>query len=329
MKTIKIHEPSFWVSSKQLAFERYSSATRYLNWVNSLRDEFGKTSLSVTLQTLLREVGYSHLYINANTTFNFLYYSNQLNLGWYKYAMNAGKGVTLQIADKIIETVGNFEPADYHAVSSQYALSGFYTSLILRDRPTQLFFADVPLDFINSYGQEDMISELMLLFYQLLVKGTGTKDEAHGAYYHITQQLNWEEYRKYIIVEGYNSEYIWKEVLFKNRVRRATYLFLPVLNIYHQIFHGSQAGYEKSVYDALLKWKEHWTLKYLDENQEEWDLSTDPEGYLALPIAAACAYAYDRGMKLQTVESDYIPKWMIEGRFEGFELLVKENRYDY
>lgn len=319
---IDLHEPTYW-QPKEYVKEYNQNQAKDFSWILRLRDSFGTFSLSGTLNEYLRKLGYSQLYSSPDYIFNYLYYSNQLSLAWYNYAMNAGKAVTLQIADKTIETIGKFEPADYHAVSSQYALSGFYTSLILRDRSTQLFFADVPLDFINSFGQEDMISEVMLLFYQLLVKGTGTKDEAQGAYYHITQQLNWEEYHKYIIIESYNSEYIWKEVLFKNRIRKATYIFLPVLNIYHQILHGSQAGYEKAVYDALLKWKEHWTLKYLDENQEEWDLSTDPEGYLALPITAACAYAYDRGMKLETVESDYIPKWMIEGRFEDFELLVK------
>lgn len=62
--------------------------------------------------------------------------------------------------------------------------------------------------------------------------------------------------------------------------------------------------------------------KYV-ENGQEFDHSTISSGYLALEIVAACAYAYDRGMKLNTVESDYIPKWMIEGNFDKFELLVK------
>jgi hypothetical protein len=324
MKRIEIHEPSSWLSNKDWVMSYVpQNVIEKLEVIYLLRDNVSKVNFWSIKGEISRTLGYAYLYNTTNYTFNYLYYSNQLNKAWYKYAMNAGKPVTIQIADKTIETVGKFEEGDYHGVSSHYALSGFYTSIILRDKPNQLFFADVPLDFINSYGQEDMISETMLLFYQLLAKGTGTKDEAHGAYYHISQHLNWEHYRQYIIIEGYNSEYIWKEVLFKNRVRKATYIFLPVLNIYHQILHGSQVGYEKAVYDALLKWKEHWTLKYLDENQEEWDLSTDPEGYIALPIIAACAYAYDRGMKLGTVESDYIPRWMIEERFEDFELLVK------
>lgn len=325
MKIVKSHNHSYQtIDNQNEVKEVYSKyALEFERVVLKIRDNFIGCNISYINSNLIRSIGYSNKYSTTNNTYNNLYYSNQLNLAWYKYAMNEDKPITIHIADKTIETIGKFEAGDYFAVSSHFTLAGFYTSIILRDTPTQLFFSDISLDFIDTFGQEDNISETMVMFYQLLVKGIGTKDEAQGAYYHITQNLNWEEYRQYIKIEGYKSEYIWKEVLFKNRVRTATSIFLPVLNIYHQIFHQNQSGYEQAVYEALLKWKEHWTLKYLDENQEEWDLSTEPEGYIALPIIAACAYAYDRGMKLETVESDYLPKWMIEGKFDNFELLIQ------
>lgn len=111
--------------------------------------------------------------------------------------------------------------------------------------------------------------------------------------------------------------------LFDLRKPKVEHTHVPVLRIYHAIFHKDQAQYETAVIAALEQWKAYFSIGEYELHGQEFDHSTDGEGFIALPIIAACAYAYDQGMKLETVESDYIPKWMIEGNFEGLELLVK------
>lgn len=40
---------------------------------------------------------------------------------------------------------------------------------------------------------------------------------------------------------------------------------------------------------------------------------SEPKYWVYFPLIAACAYAHDQGIAI-TVESDYLPKWLIEGR---------------
>ncbi|WP_461085411.1 immunity 49 family protein [Spirosoma flavus] len=235
--------------------------------------------------------------------------------------LNPGKPVQFQIADKIINTIGEFKNSE---IGSGYVIQGIYAAQILRDQQALDLYSYIPVSFTEQANQEDLIWEIMLHFLQTIIQHKGTKDEAAGAFHHISRLLDWDEYKKYIKVEGYNSVQIWKDV-FAMRKPIAEYLLLPTINIYHYILYQNQAGFEQAVYKALVKWKEYYTLKYTDDQGNEQDHSTQPQGFLALPIAATCAYAFDKGMKLETVQSDYIPNWMIEGRFDEFELLVKGN----
>lgn len=93
-----------------------------------------------------------------------------------------------------------------------------------------------------------------------------------------------------------------------------------MINIYYQIWENNQPGFEDSVRIALEKWKTYYTRVWVDENKEEQDRSLWGQGFLSLPITAACAYAYDRGLRLTSIESSYIPQWLIEGDFDGLSL---------
>lgn len=77
-------------------------------------------------------------------------------------------------------------------------IEGITTALVLRGKKAPDFYAQIPLSFTMQANQEDLIWESMLLFYQVLIKGTGNEHEAHGAYYEITKLLDWEEYKRTI-----------------------------------------------------------------------------------------------------------------------------------
>lgn len=282
------------------------------------KENFEKWNLSGIASSISSNIGYvSFKIVPVNYLYNYLYYYNQLQYALFMSGMNEGKKVQFQIADRAIETVGKSMNLSSYGVKT-----GIETSKILRDKQKLDFFSSVPVEVTEKGNQEDLVGEILMLFYQILIKGNGTKNEAIATYHHLEKQLDWNEYVKYVIQEGFNDEYVWKQI-HKYRSWEISHKYLPVVNIYHHILNNNQLGFEDAVCEALLKWKEYYLMKYTDENQEERDHSTEPSGFLALPVIAACAYAYDRGMQLQTVESDYLCDWMIEGRFEGFELLVK------
>lgn len=319
-RIIERHEPNFLSSKEEMWQDKAERIVQYLQRLQEYKNKFEEISWpSVTFNFSYYLGDSSYCGINENYLYNYLYYYNQLQYARFVYGMNDGKKIRLQIADREIETVGKFKNS---YIGTYFIRNGIMAASILRDKEKLAFYADIPLDFPAQTGQEDLIYETMLMFYQVLIKGNGTENEAIASQHHIKKQLDWGYYIKYVVQEGFNDEYVWRQ-LHKYRSQEAIYQFLPVLEIYHHILNQNQVGFENAVYEALLKWKEYYLMRYIDENQEDRDHSTRPEGFLALPIIAACAYAYDRGMKLETVESDYLCQWMIEGKFDNFELLIQ------
>jgi|GEM_PF-7121427 len=94
-------------------------------------------------------------------------------------------------------------------------------------------------------------------------------------------------------------------------------LFLPLVDIYLAAFLEQEDIFNQTLYDALVKHKAYYES---EENGES--RSSLPQGWVSLPLTAACAIAHDRGMKRE-VESDYIPEWLVKGEFEGLPLIVE------
>ena len=318
---IEIHENSYWKQDKDRILEFIPSEWEYnLGRIKKLRNTYAPNyNLGAYADNILMGSFYLSYLKYDNQIYNLLYYYSQLNYANFLIRLNAGKPVQFTIADRQIETIGEFKNSE---IGSGYVIAGICAARILRNQSFLDFYADIPVTLTEQQNQEDIIGETMMYFYQTLIKGEADKDAAAVAHYHINSFLDWEEYKKYIKAEGFNSESVWK-IVFDSRKQTTGYFLFPLLEIYHYILHQDHAGYEKAVYEALVKWKAFYTRPKYVENGQEFDYSTSPSGYLAIEIAAACAYAYDRGMKLETVESDYIPKWMIEGKFDNFELLVK------
>lgn len=317
---IERHKNSYWQDVNRTLEIILGQFKHNLNTITIIKNTYAPNyNLGGFASTIL--MGSCNLnYLNYdNETYNLLYYFSQLNYANFLIRSHEGKTVQFTIANKEIETIGKFNNSE---IGAGYVITGIAAARILRNNSILDFYADIPVTFTEHQNQEDIIWETMMYFYQTLIKDGVDINAAASTYHHINSFLNWDEYKKYIKVEGYNSLHIWKDVFEMRKVTVEAFL-LPVLQIYHYILHHDLSGYEKAVYEALIKWKDYYTMPKYVENGQEFDHSTISSGYLALEIVAACAYAYDRGMKLNTVESDYIPKWMIEGNFDKFELLVK------
>jgi hypothetical protein len=237
--------------------------------------------------------------------------------------MNDGKPIKLHIADKIVETTGKFNQT--RSIGAIGVANSIRLAFILRDKEALAFYATIPFEFVEREAQHHFIYEIPMALFQTLIKGIGNEHEAHGAYFEYRKQLDWNEFKQYVTrTNDFLSIDIWHSIIFPSLKIQGELLVLPELAIYHSILHNDQDAFEEAVYDALTKWKEYFTMRYVDSSGEEQDHSLLSGGYWAIPIIAACAFAYDRGMKLKNVSSDYLCDWMIEGRFEGFELLIKD-----
>ena len=325
MKNIKSHYQSDSDYQKNIFDPIYNERIKEqgYNKIRTLRDNFENVNQDSLVQSTsyhLRITGYSKM---ENDAYNYLYYSNQLNKAWFEYNMNEGKSIKLTIVNKIVETTGKFNHV--HSIGAGGVAAAILFATILRDRNSLDFYANIPFEFTEKAPQHHLLYEIRMALFQTLIKRIGNEHEAHGAYYEYNKLMNWDEFKKYINhVDDFLTESVWHDHIFEGTQRLGKYIFLPELAIYHSILHKDQESFEEAVYDALTKWKEYYTMKYTDSNGEEKDHSLLAEGYWAIPIIAACAFAYDRGMKLKNVESDYLCDWMIEGRFEGFELLIKD-----
>jgi hypothetical protein len=243
-----------------------------------------------------------------------------LSRAFFKYSLNDEKKVCLQIANKTKEMIGKFEQND-NQTGAMNVVRGIELALILRDSDSLGFYPIIPFEFTEQASHDDIIVEIILGFFQLLLANKGKDATVPTVIVEVRKHLEWSEYGKYVRRTDFLNDSMWQYLL-GHRKEKAEFLYIPLLKIYHYIIMGNQKEFEKCVYDALQQWQIYYTKKYIEQG-EEFDRSFEPEGYWCIPVIAACAYAYDRGMKLQTVESDYLCDWMIEGRFDGFDLMIK------
>jgi hypothetical protein len=79
----------------------------------------------------------------------------------------------------------------------------------------------------------------------------------------------------------------------------------PQIGLWKAILHNDNSAAVTSLTFSLECHKKFWGT---EKNRQ------DKNGWISLPLLAACAYAYDHGMDLN-VESDYIPRWIVTGDF--------------
>lgn len=305
------------VKGKEMYWKRFVENESFI-WFQDLL--LNKISLRGVWLRFKQAFGYTGHYSTDNYTYNYLYYCNQLSKAFFQYSLADGQPVSIQIADKTIETIGKFSPND-NETGAMNVVRGVELALILRDKEALNFYPTIPFEFTEKAQHDDIIAEIMLIFFKMLAQNTADVSAAATTFQQVQAHNQWEEYKKYVRYTPFLNDSMWR-YLFGHRQEKVGFLYLPLLKIYFFILESKQPEFEESVYEALQLWQQYYTKKYTEQG-EEFDRSFEPEGYWCIPVIAACAFAYDRGLKLKNLQSDYLCDWMIEGRFEDFELLVK------
>jgi hypothetical protein len=83
-------------------------------------------------------------------------------------------------------------------------------------------------------------------------------------------------------------------------------IVLPEMELISCILEGNVEHFNESLTDALNCHKRHWSS---DEQ-----MSGDPRGFIAIGLLGIACFAYDAGFPIE-VESDYIPKCILERQF--------------
>jgi hypothetical protein len=229
----------------------------------------------------------------------------------YLYQHNDGKEIELSIGKHHYKVMGKATEDDwFFAWTICYQI---YVAQILRSKDNLTFYSNMPTatlweeyDWVNHLDnrREGLTNIKMLQVFQHLIKGTLTLETIAVT-------------KAFILAEMQTKDPDIDQKLY------AKYIQIPLLDIYEQILQNNQDGYENAVYQALLLWKERYTMRYIDANREEQDAKNHSIGYWAIPIIAACAYAYDKGMSISNIETGYISEWMIKGDFSQMKLMVE------
>lgn len=87
-------------------------------------------------------------------------------------------------------------------------------------------------------------------------------------------------------------------------------LLIPFYRCLESVLDNNQTLFDERLYDSLQKHKD-WTMVKLrsPKNSLYTPNYNEPEGFVSIPLLAACSIAYDNGMSIN-VESDYIPEWL-------------------
>ncbi len=80
----------------------------------------------------------------------------------------------------------------------------------------------------------------------------------------------------------------------------------PELDLYGYFFSDKQEEYQQHLAESILNHKRYWTTDERDH---------DREGWISLPLTAACAIAYDNKGYSPEVDSPYVPLWLVKREF--------------
>jgi hypothetical protein len=92
----------------------------------------------------------------------------------------------------------------------------------------------------------------------------------------------------------------------KDRFIYTSKILFPQLPLYRCILSNLEDEFNEKLLEAVLYHKEFWGSKKLEE---------DSEGWISLPMIAACVVAHDNKDFNITVETDYIPMWLVKKEF--------------
>jgi hypothetical protein len=186
------------------------------------------------------------------------------------------------------------DPFDTEKVRANIAVrfdtwvDGVYLSMILRDNAAMEVYRAVPYEPLHN--RMGAIMDEFNGIHQRFLVAIGVDDEVAGQAIsaliaHVKGK--WEEY----------------DALDKPWVEWIT---LPYLEMWQAFLSGDETTFNSALKVQQKGWKKAYSV---DRNS-----SIEIHGYYCMPALAACALAFDRGMKI-TVKSDYLPVFLIKGEY--------------
>lgn len=197
----------------------------------------------------------------------------------FTFVMRVGETFSIPVDGDTFELTGASK-TDY--IDTDTWQTAFYSAIILRDR-----------EAISSLNEVDET-----LFFKANLKC----DEFDIALVRLLQNLFVPNVDIAMLLETA----LKADDIDRGRLPYANKILLPLLPIYRCIFTAEAEGdYNDAMRDAVKKHKAFWKK----DNYET-------EGWIALPLIAAAAFAYDyKGYQLD-FETDYIPNWLVKGEFD-------------
>ena len=269
----------------------------YWDWlikdIPILQKNARKLSVSAIFDANFRGISYCEwLKKDKSITYQFLFYANQLGIANYKMACEwpgTEQEIEVQFGNKTVKTMQKFT---HNYVGTITWVMCIYTAIILRDKIAIAFLKTISTLFMeHDYTKADSFDVQYTNFIKSLFKDIEKREGA------------WAECIYQIENEGYVA---------LSRKEYVKHLHHPELLVYEAIFKEDNELLNERLVHALQMHRQF----YSDPEREG-----DPWGWISYALISACSIAYDKGMSIE-VESDYLPKWMIENDFKDIALIV-------
>lgn len=198
----------------------------------------------------------------------------------FAFASRPGKPVAVDLGDHRFEVIGQTSNA---YVDTDTWLNAYFGAVIARDNAGIRTLCAVPESI---HAQANLRPDTFDMAFVRALKGLYNPEVNIGQ----------------LLVDAMEASD--PDKLHRDRRDYATHVLYPQLPLYRCILSSDQAEFNEKLEQAVLEHKEFWGSK---------DRQYSPEGWISLPLIAACATAFDTKQFAMTFETDYIPDWLAKG----------------
>lgn len=219
--------------------------------------------------------------LDKEKTMEYLGHARDCGVGNFMYATYIGQEFSVVIDNKEINLVGGHNPAFKHAA---VWIKSFYAALITRASNARAQLCLTPNSvFQNANITANDFDLALINVYKGLFDSSAKMGELLSA-----------------TLDASDPE--------KLEVARQDYIYditSPVLVLIHAILTKNEEEFNTKLQQALESHKKFWAGKHKDES----------EGWISLPLLAACSLAVDNTDFNIIPKSEYIPEWIYRKEF--------------
>lgn len=223
-----------------------------------------------------------------------LHYARTFAIAFYSLGYNVNKDVLVRFGDKPITLKGR-PYKSYMGIIDWFKALGLF--FVLRDRAGIDLLMSAPRSaFENAAIQHTELDFRILRVIQNIYNQSAAKDMMK----YIQEALEATDPK----LNMYDVD--------KESTDFVLYIEEPLLRVWMAALMNKAAYFNEQLEDALLLHKKYYSNS---------DRHTDYDGWISWRLLAPVVFAHDSGIKIE-VESEYIPKWLVEGDFKDVEQWV-------